>query len=89
MKYAIYDNNGKTVDRYTLRIPYKHDQYRYTWNYYWGFNENPYYPLGFGQYAGEYPMERSYKHLGKKITIESLPKQAREFVNNILKDLSK
>ena len=80
-KYQIYDNGGKTVDRYTLRIPIGNRQ-----NEYHGFNECPFYPQGFGQYCGEYLIERSYKHLGKVISIDSLSEQAQRFVHDSLQE---
>lgn len=99
-RYRIYDNGGKSYDRYTLRIPttvkeytdnpdtakYMKLHYGDLFNMMWGFNEDPFYPLGFGQFAGEYPTERSYKHLGKLVTIESLPEQAQKYVRQIIKE---
>ena len=77
----IYDNGGKTIDRYTLVVPSVNtpgmlDMY--------GFNEAPYHPQGFGQYAGEYRQMGSYSHLGKLVSLESLPEQARKFVKETL-----
>jgi len=77
----IYDNGGKSADRYTLVVPSidepgKLDMY--------GFNEDPYYPLGFGQYAGSYHRMGSYSHLGKLIQFEDLPDQAQRYVRETL-----
>ncbi len=99
LKYKIYDND-KTIDRYTLRIlttPQKYSAnpetieymlYKYGkyFNMMFGFSENPFHPQGFGQFAGEYETQRSYKHLGKLITLESLPDQAQKYVKQIIKD---
>ena len=99
-RYRIYDNGGKTYDRYTLRIlttvqeytdnpdtaKYMKQRYGERFNMMWGFNEDPFYPLGFGQFAGEYETQRSYKHLGKLIPIESLPDQAQKYVRQIIKE---
>jgi hypothetical protein len=40
----IFDNNGETVDRYTAIVSKSGDVY--------GFNSNPFHPLGFGQFCG-------------------------------------
>ena len=81
----IYDNGGKTVDRYTLVVPSidepgKLDMY--------GFNESPFHPQGFGQYSGSYMPMGSYSHLGKLVSLEDLPEQAQRFVTNTLFDYS-
>lgn len=78
----IYDNSGKTIDRYTLVIPSLDVPHS---NEYFGFNGDPFFPTGFGQFAGTYPMAQSYKHLGKLISIKSLPEQARKFVEQNIK----
>jgi len=77
----VYDNGGKTIDRYTLVVPSVNtpgmlDMY--------GFNDNPYHPQGFGQYAGEYRQMGSYSHLGKLVSLDSLPDEARRFVKDTL-----
>ena len=80
-RIRIYDNGGTTVDRYTLVVPSvdepgKLDMY--------GFNDAPYYPTGFGQYAGSYHRMGSYSHLGKLIQFDNLPDQAQRFVREVL-----
>jgi hypothetical protein len=84
-RIRIYDNGGKTVDRYTfvfpsLDVPHNND--------YYGSSENPFHPQGFGQYAGNYPCSnnRNYRHLGKLIPPESLPEQARKWFEQINRD---
>ncbi len=77
----IYDNGGKTVDRYTLVVPSinepgKLDMY--------GFNSVPYHPQGFGQYAGSYDKMGSYSHLGKLVSFDDLPEQAQKYVSETL-----
>jgi hypothetical protein len=79
----VYDNGGKTYDRYTLVMP---DMDTPRTNDYWGFSENPFHPQGFGQFAGEYPLLKNYDSLGKLIPIESLPEQARKFVEQNVKE---
>ena len=71
----IYDNGGKTYDRYTL-IAADNSLY--------GFNESPCHPQGFGQYAGDW-RGGSTRHLGKKIKASQLPEQAQRFVKDIAK----
>lgn len=80
-RVRIYDNGGKTVDRYTLVVPSidepgKLDMY--------GFNEAPYYPQGFGQFSGTYGQMGSYSHLGKLVHLSDLPDQAQRFVKETL-----
>jgi hypothetical protein len=82
-RVRVYDNGGKTFDRYTLLIPSLNTPRK---NEYFGFNENPFHPQGFGQFCGEYHYESSYKHLGKLIPIENLPEQARKYVEQISKE---
>jgi len=79
----VYDNGGKSYDRYTLVMP---DMDTPRTNDYWGFSENPFHPQGFGQFAGEYPLLKNYDSLGKLIPIESLPEQARKFVEQNIKE---
>jgi hypothetical protein len=68
--YRIFDNGGKTIDRYTLIAP---DGSLY------GFNSEPYHPQGFGQYCGDWH-GGSTRHLGKRITIDQLSESAQKFV---------
>ena len=69
----IYDNGGKTYDRYTLIN---------SENEIFGFNEDPFHPQGFGQFAGDWE-GGSTRHLGKKITAASLPVKARQYVKQM------
>lgn len=77
----IYDNGGKTVDRYTLVVPSVNEPGKLDM---YGFNDAPYHPQGFGQYAGAYPRTGSYSHLGKLVSLSDLPEQARRFVEETL-----
>ena len=81
----VYDNGGETADRYTVV---------YTGNYnagvprnvactqYVGMSGSPYHPQGFCQHGESFgPIDRPrYKHLGKKITFEQLPKDCQDVV---------
>jgi hypothetical protein len=73
--WAIYDNGGKTIDRYTLIS---------TGNEMWGFNEQPYHPQGFGQYAGHLDIN-SRRHLGKRIIyLGRLSPEAQSYVKAVV-----
>ena len=67
----IYDNGGKTFDRYTAIID----------RMFFGFSENPFSPLGFSQFCGDVPKGmRSYRHLGKKVSLDSLSADVRKAI---------
>ncbi len=75
LRIKIYDNGGKTIDRYTMIMPDGEA---------WGFSENPYHPQGFGQYAGSLAGLHTFSHLGKPVkSIMDLPEQARRFVDEV------
>ena len=80
-RIRIYDNGGKTVDRYTLVVPSVNEPNMLDM---YGFNDVPYYPQGFGQFAGSYGQMGSYSHLGKLISFDDLPDQAQRFVRETL-----
>lgn len=77
----IYDNGGKTIDRYTLVVPSVNEPGKLDM---YGFNETPYHPQGFGQYAGSYHRMGSYSHLGRLVSYSDLPEQAQRFVKETL-----
>lgn len=77
---AIYDNGGKTFDRYTV-VYNSHDE-SYD-KQFWDcrcMSEHPAHPQGIGTY-GTCMLGR---HLGNKITFEELPDEVKEVV---LRDL--
>lgn len=43
-RFKVYDNNGRSLDRYTIIDTKTGDVF--------GSSENPFHPQGFGQYAG-------------------------------------
>lgn len=55
MILKVWDNGGKTFDRYTVRVR----------NDYFGMSENPFSPQGFNQYCGSYGEIKEGRHLGK------------------------
>ena len=89
-KYVrVYDNQGETIDRYTVVFTgrYGHKTGGETWVL--GMNCAPFHPQGFGQHCPctnrpDYP---TYGHLGKKIKFEDLPKDCQTLVLNDYRDL--
>ena len=79
-----YDNGGETCDRYTVVYTgrYTHKTGGVSW--YVGMSSNPFHPQGFGQHgesSTNVPIDKpSYKHLGKKIKFEKLPKDCQRLV---------
>jgi len=79
----VYDNGGKSYDRYT--IIYKEVLKYENQNYfqYFACNENPCYPQGFGQHGESKEINR--RALGKKIPFEVLPNAVKRcIINEIL-----
>ena len=71
-KIVVYDNEGKTCDRYTV-ICDDTDVY--------GMSHNPKSPQGFNQWCGdrnEFPEDLS--HLGKIVELESLSEEVRNAI---------
>ena len=65
----VYDNGGKTFDRYTV-VYTRTGHHEYV-----GLSERPFHPQGFCQHGEndspiDYPR---YGHIGKKISFEDLP----------------
>jgi hypothetical protein len=74
-----FDNNGKSVDSYTVTFTghYTHNTDHQYW--YLGMSSNPFHPQGVGQH-GESDRQidtPSYKHLGKKISFDDLPEDCK------------
>lgn len=80
-KVRIYDDGGKTIDRYTLIVPSANEPGKMDM---YGFNADPYHPQGFGQFGGSVWPMGSYSHLGKLVTIDELPEQAQRYVRETL-----
>lgn len=71
----IYDNGGKTVDRYTVYFNVRHAPgKRVVWNQSYltclSMSENPFSPQGFCRHG----QGQLGSHNGKRITLEDLPK---------------
>lgn len=77
-----YDNNGETIDRYTVVYTgrYTHKTNGEFWDV--GMSSQPYNFYGFGQHGfSDYPIDRSsYSHLGKKIKFDDLPEDCQKLV---------
>ena len=73
---AIYDNGGKTFDRFTV---YYDEMERgfYTGR---GMSAKPFHPQGFGQFI----TGALGKHNGKRITFDSLPEDCQKLVKQDL-----
>ena len=68
-KVSVYDNGGKTYDRYTVSISGE----KWNENYIYGMNDMPFHPaFGFSQFVGE-NLEPN-KNWGKKIRLIDLNK---------------
>lgn len=80
----IYDNGGKSFDRYTAVFLDRLEKIQYvSWGKSQalydalGFNAYPFAPQGFGQHCTAAPG----KHLGKRIDFNDLPEDAQRFVS--------
>ena len=80
---AIYDNGGKTFDRYTV-VYDELEQRRTEGNLYscLGMSEQPFAPQGFGQHGSA----QMGGHLGKRIKFDDLPKDCQRAVNQDLEE---
>lgn len=81
---AIYDNGGKTVDRYSILLSLKEfpDISRPGLVQGFGMSTNPDHPQGFSQW-GEF---RAGSHLGKRVKWSSLPDNVRKHIIWRLRD---
>ena len=73
----VYDNGGKTVDRYTVLPPRWAHEYREPNGLWQGIaaSEAPFHPQGFGQTCSA----AAGKHLGKRIAWRELPSDVQRF----------
>ena len=79
-KVMVYDNGGKSMDRYTVFITYATGE-----TIAFGMSDNPMSPNGFNQYVGEVPREISPgKHQGKKLS--RIPKEIEKAVKVRMKE---
>ncbi len=80
-KVRIYDNGGKTFDRYTV-VFMDQPECRPGMFAALGMSENPFHPQGFGQHCQAMPG----RHLGKRITLDQLPEDCRKLVKQELEN---
>lgn len=81
-KIRVYDNGGKTADRYTVVFTGNYTHLTGGEHVVLGMDSNPFHPLGCGFY-NTYPNQidrPTYSHLGKKIKFEDLPEMCRKWV---------
>lgn len=71
----IYDNGGKTLDRYTA-VYMDQPEYRQGTYAARGMSTHPFSPQGFGCFTSAKPG----RHLGKRIKFEELPKDCQKLV---------
>lgn len=71
----IYDNGGKTLDRYTAVYMKQPERERGIYAAR-GMSENPFHPQGFGLYCSAMPG----RHLGRRIAFEQLPPDCQKAV---------
>lgn len=81
MNIKVYDNGGKSIDRYTVVFL---DQPELKKGIYaaLAMNAHPFDPQGFGQHT----TAMVGRHLGKKITFEELPPDCQKLVRQDLED---
>jgi hypothetical protein len=95
-KYVrVYDNDGRTLDRYTVVFTGNYGEYKL----YVGMSAYPYHPQGFCQHGeseilidarknswGAVPIGRE-NHLGKRISFNDLPIDCKKVVISDYKDI--
>jgi len=72
----IYDNGGKTFDRYT--VVFMDNEESKGLYYAVGMSAHPFAPGGFGQHTSAAPG----RHLGKRLNFEKLPADCQKMVNS-------
>jgi hypothetical protein len=77
----IYDNGGKTFDRYTVVYLDQPEREPNTFAAI-GMSANPFHPQGFGQHCSAVPG----RHLGKRIQFNELPEDCKRLIEQDLKD---
>lgn len=70
----IYDNGGKTFDRYTV-VFMNQEEYKGMYSAL-GMSREPFHPQGFGQHCSAMPG----RHLGKRIKFNQLPEDCKRCV---------
>lgn len=80
MKIAVYDNDGKTFDRYTVIIG----------NDVYGMSHNPKHPQGFNQFCGQLFIDFNESTLievsGRETQVQDLPRAVISAIVDRIKD---
>ena len=79
----IYDNGGKTFDRYTVVFMSRPYAPNSPLREALAMSGNPYHPQGFGQFTSALPG----RHLGKRIKPDALPNDCQNFLNQNAGDM--
>lgn len=82
MAIKIYDNGGKTADRYTAINTNRRVRGQFGMYEAIGFNAYPFHPQGYGQHTIAEPG----RHLGKRVKLDELPADAARFVCSFAKE---
>ena len=82
----IWDNEGKTFDRFTVVLKAFHDKAdkRLHWPVL-GSSAHPFHPQGFGQYM-VYDTPVGGNHLGKRISFDNCPFDVQKFILQTVKN---
>lgn len=81
-----YDNQGETLDRYTVVFTGNYRRNTGGQFVYLGMSENPFQGIGQHGYSNTQVDRPTYGHLGKKIQFSDLPKDCRLAVIQDYKD---
>lgn len=82
----IWDNGGKTADRYFIAVSGLMECDNKPYTYFMYSSENPFHPQGIGLHGDEeltavYKSRRGgMSHMGKRITFFELPKYVQRFI---------
>lgn len=79
----LYDNGGKTIDRYTAVYMMLPERETNTFSAV-GMSETPFSPSGFGQHCTAMPG----RHLGLRIKFEDLPADCQRLILQDLNDIA-
>jgi hypothetical protein len=77
-KYSLYDNGGKTCDRYTMVYLDSKDQKTGMYDCF-GMSDRPTHPQGVGQHS----QCHVGRHLGKRIKLADLPGECQRVVERL------
>ena len=77
-KIDVFDNNGKTFDRYTVIVEYQ------TETVIFGMSLHPKSPQGFNQFCGNLPRLMNIREFGRLVSLEKLPQEVQEAIKERL-----